>query len=200
MRGIRPDQVPELRRASSTNLDQAADADVARKVKLQPADIVLVHGTGWLSSAIRKLTRSRGERPTWVSHVAIAVSSTHVVEALSRGVVCRPLAYPASRIRVYTPKNVSERARIRIAKRATAFVGQPYGWGKLVLHGLDGLLGGARVFRRLGFIEGMPICSYVVAAAYEAEGLTFGLDTRYATPDDIHDFVSTRHDKYQRVL
>ena len=39
--------------------------------RLEPPDIFFTRGTGWLSGAIRKLTRSRGEPPTIANHVGL---------------------------------------------------------------------------------------------------------------------------------
>lgn len=165
---------------------------------LNPGDVVLVHGTGWLSRAIRFLEPG----PSWTSHCAIAVDSVNIVEALSRGVVERRLdtAYPTSRVRVYRPINIPQSTLVHIARRAEKFVGRPYGFGKLALHALDGMLGGMYVFRRLAFLDRYPICSFVVASAYADEGFHFGVPEREATPDDIHDFVVREREKYERVM
>lgn len=168
-------------------------------VELQPGDVILVHGRGWLSSAIRSLTRSPGERPTWVSHCAIAVDEERIVEALPRGVFLRRMPYSGNDVRIYRPLNISRAGLRRIALRAELHVGDAYGYSKLLLHGLDGLLGGVRLFRRLAFVDRWPICSFIVADAYESEGYRFGVPMRAITPDDIADHVTTRVDHYARI-
>lgn len=165
-------------------------------VSLMPADIVLVRGRGWAPRLIRKLTRSPGEAPSRVTHCAIAVTSQHVVEALfPRGVVLR--SYRAGQ--VYRPRRLSEEERVRINQRARSHLGEPYGWGKIILHALDGLLGGIYFFRRAALVGRWPICSWIVADAYASEGYMFGVPPQAATPDDIADFVTKRTDLYERI-
>jgi len=149
---------------------------------------------------IRWATQAKGEPPTWVSHVALAVDSVNVVEAIGRGVVERRLwdAYPRSRVRVYRPTRLTDAERVRIAKRAESHLGESYGVGRLALHGLDALVG-ARFFRNFGSVRGRPICSWLVAEAYGLDGYTFGVDASAADPDDVADFVAAHSDKYERV-
>jgi hypothetical protein len=169
-------------------------------VILQPADVVLVHGVGWLARAIRWATRSRGEPRTWVSHVALAVDGTNIVEAIGRGAVERRLegAYPRSRVRVYRPTRLTETERLRIVLRAESHVGEPYGYWRLALHGLDALLG-IRFFRNFATVRERPICSWIVAESYGLEGYTFGVDASAADPDQIADFVASHPDLYERL-
>lgn len=168
-------------------------------IKLHPGDIIFVQGSGWLSNTIRKLTRSPGEKPTWVSHCAIAIDQENIVEALQEGVVVRKMPYADERVRIYRSRNIPPSALIRIAVRAHGYVGKPYGWIKIAAHALDGFLGGLRVFRRLIFMSGWPICSYVVAEAYASEGYDFGIDYREATPDDLMDYCKSHLTKYKLV-
>lgn len=162
---------------------------------MREGDIVLVAGTGWFSNLIRRFTREPGEAPTEITHCALAVSSTRVVEAIGRGVVLSVRTHGE----VWRPRNIDADALGRIVMNGLGFLHSPYGYGKIALHALDGLLGGAYLFRRMAFVKQWPICSYVVAAAYASEGYTFGVSARGATPDDIHDFVKANPDKYERV-
>jgi hypothetical protein len=171
----------------------------ARQVILKPADIVLVHGRGWLSDAIRKLTRSTGEEKSWASHVGLATGDRYIVEALVRGVVAREMPYGQRSAQVWRPRNLSKTDKRIITRHALDYVGEKYGWGKAVLHGLDGALGGVYLFRRLAFVDAWPICSWIVASSYAKAGYTFGVDVGAASPDDIWDFVHSRADKYERV-
>jgi len=149
---------------------------------------------------IRFMTRSRGEPKPWVSHVAIAVNTTDIVEALGEGVVQRKLSavYKPRQIRVFRPLNIPEAALRRIAHHAQLSVGQKYGWGKVALQALDAMFN-VRFFRNFAVVDGWPICSWLLGAAYAIESYTFGVDTRYLTPDDIADYVSTHHQRYRRI-
>lgn len=153
---------------------------------MRPGDIVIVHGRGLFSRLIRRFS-SPAERVT-ATHVALAVSPVAVVEALPEGVVIRPY----SSGHVWSAVNLSPLERQRIAACALEYVGRPYGWGKIALHALG--------LEQFAAMDGFPICSWVVAAAYAREGYTFGVDHRRATPDDIEDFVRGRPDKFRRVL
>lgn len=169
---------------------------------LRPGDIILVSGKGWMSKAICKLTRSPGEAPTTISHVGIAVDNWDLVEALTTGVQRRSFlsSYKEGQAQVYRPLNIPREDRLRMARAARAYVGDCYGWGKIIMQTLDGLLGGARVFRRLCFVNNFPICSYLVAQVYGGQGYSFGVASEYTTPDDIADFVQSNPNKYRRVL
>lgn len=171
-------------------------------IQLHPADVVLVHGNGWPARLIRWATRSTGEAPTWVSHVAMAVDSQFIVEALGRGVVERRLldAYPTSRVRVFRPLNVPTDTLVYIARAALQHRGQRYGYLKLIPHALDALLGGKVFFRKLISVDDRPVCSWLVGEAYARAGYAFGIDGCYVTPDDIADYVQTHHKHYARVL
>lgn len=157
-------------------------------ITLHPADIVIVHGTSSFSRAIRWAQPG----PSWASHVAIAVDSVNIVEALSRGVVERLMPYTSSQVRVYRALNIPHPELVRIARAAEKYVGRPYGWSKIALHALG--------LSRFAFLDGYPICSWVVAAPYAGAGYTFGrLAASRATPDSIHDYVSTHRNKYQLI-
>lgn len=169
-------------------------------IELQPGDVVLVHGKGRFSRLIRWATRSKNEPKTWVSHVAIAVNKTEIVEALGEGVVKRKLelAYKPDQVRVFRALNIPERTLVRIARTAELYVGYKYGWGKIVLHALDAFLG-LRFFRNFAIVEQRPVCSWLVGTAYASEAYTFGAEPRYLTPDDVADYVSTHHQRYRKV-
>jgi hypothetical protein len=169
----------------------------------KPGDIVLTRGTGFFARAIRFFSRRIGESRTMVNHVGIIVEGGYfpvLVEAL-RTVERRALldSYGEAEFAVYRPINVPGLARKVIVATAEDYVGRKYGWLKIALHGLDWALQGAYVFRRLGRMDAYPICSYVVAHAYAAADLTFGVAPGAATPDDIWDFVRANPDKYELV-
>lgn len=172
-------------------------------MQLLAGDIVLTRAGTFVGKAIRFLTRRIGEGPSRVNHVGIMVTPTLIVEAL-RTVERRSLndAYgPPSKqsIAVYRPLNLTGEEMVRVLLRANGYVGRKYGYLKVVAHALDWLFQGAYVFRRLAGVDRYPICSWVVAKAFSAAGKDFGVDAGAATPDDIHDFVTSHPDKYEQV-
>jgi RimJ/RimL family protein N-acetyltransferase len=162
---------------------------------LREADIVMVRGKSWASRLIAELTRSPGEAPTRVTHVALCIAPDEIIEAQWGGV--RRCRYYGGD--VYRPINLKREERKKIAAYAKRYDGARYGYGKIVLHALDGLLGGIYFFRRLAFVKRWPICSWLVAESYASEGYMFGVPTGAATPDDIDDFVRSRLNKFQRI-
>lgn len=154
---------------------------------MERGDLVLVRGRGRLSRLIRKFTQSEGESPTRVTHVAIAVSDTHVVEALAgKGVVRQ--RYSAGQ--VYRHQHLTLEARERIAARAESYLGRPYGWGKIFLHAIG--------LQRLARLNGYPICSFMLVA-FQSEGVSFGRPAQELAPDDADDFVQLHPETWQRV-
>jgi len=172
-------------------------------------DVILVQGAGWVSGAIRRMTRERGEPPTIYSHVAIVIApplvgkgvwSTTIVEALAKGVVVRDLAaYRRKHFVVW--RNRDPAVAGRAAQYALMREGERYGYTKLALHLLDWALlrNRWRVFRRLGFVDRWPICSYLVADAYRAAGQPFPVPVKACTPDDIADHIHASGD-WWRVI
>ena len=64
---------------------------------------------------------------------------------------------------------------------------------------MDWGLKGAYVFRRLTHDDNYPICSWVVAYAYDAAGRRFGVDPGAADPDDIWDYVTSHPEEYRQI-
>lgn len=169
-------------------------------VRLEAGDIVFTRGHGFISRAIRYFSRSCGESRTQVNHVGLitAPGNMHTAVITEARTKVRSLmvvdAYGSrgDSIAIYRCRNLTHCDRQKMARRAMLrFQNLPYGWAKIVLHALDGLLNGAYFFRRLAFLPNRPICSYLVVWAYERMGMHFGVDAWQATPDDIWDFVNT---------
>jgi len=174
---------------------------------LQPGDIFLTRGRGFVSRAIRFFSRHIGESRTRVNHVGLVVrggtvESAVVVEALrtvERHTLGDEYGHATDEIAVYRPTRLTPAQIQRIVSAADGYVGRSYGYGKIVLHALDWLLQGAYVFRRLGQMDDYPICSWLVAHAYATVGVHFGVDEGAATPDDIWDHVSSHAGEFVRV-
>ena len=164
---------------------------------MKSGDIILMNGSGCVARWIRVLTRSPGERPTLFTHIALAIDDASIVEATFRGVRSRSYKPRASDF-IYSPKFLTSKGRRSIAQRGVQYVGAPYGYGKIVLHALDGLLLGAYVFRRLAFLDRAPICSWVVAIPYwEVSHYKFaGKVPTSVSPDDIADDVTNNKEYF----
>lgn len=174
---------------------------------LEPGDIVLTRGVGFLGRAIRFFTRRIGESRTKVNHVGIVVQGGRLeeavmVEALRRVQRHRLIdEYGGQRdqVAVFRPSRLARAELQRVVATAEGYVGRTYGYAKIVLHALDWALQGAFVFRRLGQMDRYPICSWLVAHAYGAAGVHFGVDPGAATPDDIWDHVTTHPGEFACV-
>lgn len=177
------------------------------ELQLEPGDIVLTRGPGLLGRAIRFFTRRVGEGKTRVNHVGIVVSggalaTAVMVEALTTVKRHRLVdEYGGSReqVAIFRPLRLAPEELRRVVAAANGYVGRTYGYLKIVLHALDGLLQGAYVFRRLGRMDRYPICSWLVAHAFGEVGVHFGVAPGAATPDDIWDHVTSRRDEFALV-
>jgi len=175
--------------------------------ELQPGDIFLTRGHGFLGAAIRFFTRSLGESRTRVNHTGLVVVGGPAPDAIGvealRTVQRHRLGdeyggHPDD-VSVFRPIALSRSQLKRVVARAESYVGRTYGYGKIVLHALDWALQGAYVFRRLGQMDDYPICSWLVAQAYGAVGVHFGVDPGAASPDDIWDYVTSHPEEFARV-
>ena len=156
----------------------------------QTGDIVCFGDRSWLSGAIRWFTRSKGEPPTKCSHVGVMYDSENICEAL-RTVQIQPVLprlFGGWR-EVYRPAALTDGEKADIILQCEYYKGKSYGWWKNLAHALDGLLGGAYLFRRALFMDNYPICSWLVAWVYERCVLPsfFGKPPNAVQPDDIHD-------------
>ena len=160
-------------------------------------DVVIVRSTGVISRLIQFFTRKWGEPPSQATHVGIIAAGygkddAYIIEAIHH-VVVRKLSEAYSdldiQIAIYRPTNLTPEQIGVIVDRAFTHVGEKYGYLKIIAHALDWIFNGSYVFRRLIFLPNYPICSYLVADAFRAAGLDFGVKVGAASPDDIHDFV-----------
>lgn len=178
-----------------------------REPILYPGDVMMTRGTKWVSRAIRRMTQRKGEPPSIVNHVGIIVEGgtiqrALVVEAVSR--VRRVAIGEAyrdgkTRVAIARPLNLTGKQIAQLCSRAEGYVGRKYGYGKIVAHLGDALLGGRVYFRRLVKADERPMCSWLVAQCFAEIGLHFGVDARLANPDDILDFVADNPDKYRLI-
>ena len=174
---------------------------------LQPGDIVFTRGTGILSRLIRFFSTTGGESRTMVNHVAVVThggtaGGALIVEALTTVQYNRLWRYatPKNEIAIFRARNLSIQEANLVARTAMTYVGRTYGYLKIVTHFLDYFLGGRYVFRHLTVSDRYPICSWVVAHAYDAVGKRFGVSDNAASPDDMWDYCVTHPDKYTCVM
>lgn len=175
---------------------------------LQPADIFLTRGSGFVSRAIRFFSRRIGEPRTKASHSGIVVEGglldqAVVVEALSTVKRHRFMGRYGSKVgtevAIYRPLNLSHEEQKTVVQTAESYVGRKYGYFQIVGHFFDWFLQGAYVFRRLTRSDKYPICSWVVAQSFAKINKFFSVDPGAASPDDIHDFVTQNPDKYREI-
>lgn len=162
-----------------------------------PGDLILCHGSSFISRAIRWATRAKGESATYANHVAGFLCSDLVLEALWRVKIhpYEPQVWFPEPHQIWRHTGLTDYEREGVANVARGFEGDVYGVAKILAHLGDGLLGKViggnhNIFRRLISVERAPICSYVWAKAYyEAIGYTFGISADAASPDGIHDHI-----------
>ncbi|MEA2023600.1 MAG: hypothetical protein U9N79_04835 [Actinomycetota bacterium] len=179
----------------------------ATLVTLEPCDVFLTRGAGFVSRAIRVFTRRFGESRTKVNHVGIIVGEGTMVTAMAIEALVKVRKHPLGRyarkldtaVAVYRPINLTEGEETAIVAKALSYEGDKYGIVKIAAHFVDWTLQGAYVFRRLTRMDDYPICSWLVAHAFASGGKDFGCEPGAATPDDIWDFVTTNPDKYVQV-
>ena len=162
----------------------------------QCGDVVEECGKSRLSRLIAWATRGWHEAKTVCTHVGRMVNATDIAEAGLRFVV-HPLD-TVRRIRVWRYKHGFAEGDLGCMRsKAMYYKGRAYGWWKLIPHLADGLLEkvlpfkSVYLFRRLLFLKNYPICSWEVAwTLWECAGLLLGTAPRYATPDDVADFLA----------
>lgn len=161
---------------------------------LHPADLVFTAGDHRLSRLIRWRTRAA------VNHVAGVVGggtplTAMVLEALHPRVKQHTLVdgygHRTDHIQIYRALNITDRDKAMIVRRALRYDGRRYGWSKVVLHTIG--LG------RVAWIDSMPICNWIWAAAYHEAGYHFGTTIDRSTPGTMYEYCRDRDDKYELV-
>ena len=188
-------------------------------VDWRKGDHVFVHSRGFVGLGIRLKTRARGERPTWVNHVAMVVDVIDghpiLMDAQPPRVQRRTVyAYLGELVAVYRPTNIPQDDLDWIVKRCCEYEGDRYGLTKIVLQFFG--LG------HLSFVDNWPICSYSVGVpmaecrppmnprSHNPNGYSFGaqgevvdgrlVTAKGCTPDDLWDFERLHEDKYKCLL
>lgn len=162
---------------------------------LQVGDIIATQNSGLLSRLIRWFTRRRGQGPSWASHTAMVLTAEPaviIIEAQLQ-VVVRALTYyerTGARLVIHRhPGGLTAQERRELCLKTLDYEGRMYGFLKVAAQALDHLLGDRYVFRRLAFMDAYPICSWLVAYAYDRVlHLQFGTPPNAAAPNDILDY------------
>lgn len=171
--------------------------------KFKAADLVFCGVPEGEPSLILPLQQMPGEEPSYANHVGGFVDGENVVEALLK-VRHHHISFVKPPYQVWRYMPATDLVREYIAEEALSYVGNVYGWWKLLAHagdwaltwGLHMLTKGwwtkeLFMIRRLFFLDKRPICSWVWAQAYaRAINYSFGTaDPRWTTPDQMHDHV-----------
>ncbi len=166
----------------------------------KPADIVLASGTSPLSRLIMEATDEPGEKAVF-SHAGIFEAPDRIIEATTGGVIRTTLdtyrdaeAREHSRFAVYRLRHMTPRERVFVGNlpASQGWIGQQYGYRRLVRLGLDAFLGTdlAALPAPSLFQRGRQsmVCSGMVGRCYQHYYPRFsGKDWRRCTPDDIGD-------------
>ena len=184
------------------------------EVQIELGDILGYHNPKWLGRAIQWATTGWHEKPSVLSHCGVfvnmgALENVNIVEALvPQGVTYRKFidGYEnGENCYILKPLNLNDIHRALIANYAYKQINKPYGYFKILGQLIDGTIAKiARVkdvfwFRRIFNSEHFPICSYLVAHAYEEAGLDFGESDNYTNPDEIYDWAEVHPDKYEII-
>ena len=173
----------------------------------QPGDIVCFADHSFVSRAIRWCERTKGEAPSKCSHVGVMYDDKLICESLST-VKIHPIA---PRIEQYVRQggwvDVFRARELVLAENVSAvqmvcrhYQGRRYGTIKIVAHALDRALGGRYLFRRLCCLKNYPICSWLVAYAFEPIRFGyFGQSPKAVQPDDIHDWCMAQVNLFDLV-
>lgn len=136
---------------------------------MKPGDLILIQQRGnFFSSLIRfgQRLRFRGDdrKYAWCNHVAIVVNSSHIVEALVRGVSEDSLSHylnnPKRYVFRFVDTGLSDTDRKEAVDYALAHVGDLYDWPAILGLGLTCLTG--RKFSLLRF-PGTFVCSEIAS-------------------------------------
>ncbi len=175
----------------------------------QPGDVGFTRGTGLVQQVIRYATRGPNEEKTWANHVLMFTSGGAIganvwkeqqataIEALwhveENPWYDRHESETGYRLVVYRPTFLAGNVKDRLIETARAHLGQRYGWWKLGAHLIDRVVFNDRkVVSNMLHVDDRPICSYLVARAFEVVGFphAFGpIQAGAQDPDEMMDWV-----------
>ena len=173
-------------------------------------DVFFTHSESLLGKLIRWTETDPGEEPTWANHTGVVVESgwigerdplaiqAVVIEALwktRKG----PLKVNGIEVRVFGPIPVyGEEELAAFRAEAETYVGDTYGWWKLLFHAADrAIFKGRKIFSLMLHKDKRPICSYLAAKVCAVVGSTFGVDPQAADPDEMLDYCVANADEWE---
>lgn len=174
--------------------------------EVKAGDIFFTRSQSLLGRAIRWVEHDPNEpNGVWANHTGLFVGDgtvldAPVVEALWK-VRKGPLQFGQGvAVAVFRPTALSHSQQYRLGVVAESFVGATYGWWKLLFHLADrAFFKGKKVLSRFLFKDNRPICSYLAAHAYNAVGISFGMDPDAADPDEMMDYCLAHPDEWEFV-
>lgn len=178
-------------------------------VTAEPGDVGFTANPSLMGRSIRYMTRSKGEAPTKANHTLMFTTEGLVGPLVPAPVPLQDQARciealwhvkehawyernigTGQTIWVFSPTFLEPGDREKIVANARQHLGARYGWWKLLTFLAERQTG--IKFTRLHFIDGRPICSYLISNSYAEEGYpyAFGKDVPYQSqsPDDQFDF------------
>lgn len=175
---------------------------------LEPGDLVLTRGKGWVSKAIRFLTRGIGEPRTKVNHAGLItapglLTSAVIVEAIRKvernRLWIRYGPPDGDDVAIFRHRFITMEARARVAARMESFVGRKYDHLSIVGHTLDYFLLGAYFFRRILRRPRYAQCIWATAEACDDVGVRFGGPPAEMSPDHAWDWVKSHPDQWEEI-
>lgn len=177
-----------------------------RSIYAHAGDVFFTRSNSLLGKLIRWAETDPGEEPTWANHTGVVVEDgwiggynpqAVVVEALwktRRG----PLKVNGIDVRVFGPiPNLTPEELDAFRAEAATYVGDTYGWWKLLFHLADrAIFKGRKVLSKTLYVDKRPICSYLAAKVGAVVGLTYGMDPAAATPDEMLDYCESNPDEW----
>jgi hypothetical protein len=104
-------------------------------------------------------------------------------------------------VSIYEPLHFASIELDRVCQRAVSYVGKRYGYGKIVAHFFDWMIGGKYLFRKLCRKDNYPICSWVTAYAFDEVNYRFlGLPPSQSQPDDQYDHIRQNPDEWKELF
>ena len=174
---------------------------------IEQGDILCVHGQGWLSEGILKAEYGDHVPLIAASHVGIFIAgqdtrSPIVIEALNRvrtNVLSQSISDAVHAYALHD-RSLDAGQRLRILTKACTYSADDYGYIDLLAQWCDARNGSTWWTNKLGgYLGRHPICSYVVASAYEEIGLNFGITSASCKPSDILDFALKHPEIYDLI-
>lgn len=190
-----------------------------KPVYVRAGDVFFTRSESVLGKLIRWAETDPGEEPTWANHTGVVVESGWIgpagsrvgnlnvpIEQARQAVVVEalwktrrgPLKVNGIDVRVFGPiPNPTPEELDAFRAEAATYVGDTYGWWKLLFHLADrAIFKGRKVLSKTLYVDKRPICSYLAAKVGAVVGLTYGMDPAAATPDEMLDYCESNPDEW----